>query len=236
MFYELRIAWRTVCKEGVGSLFKKIRIYFGDLAAAAGFFFARRPEPKPDAIIKFAWEVGCGLICPTQEKSEISHLLDWLSKRPQPHAVLEIDTCNGGTLFCWCALAVPDAPVINLDLPGGIHGGGYPYWKIFLYRRFAEPGQKIHLLRGDSHEPAVLEAVKKLLPLGGLGFLFIDGDHTLDGVQRDYEMFSPLVKFGRTSIFHDISAHRREYNCHVDKFWNELKQGRECWEFIEDPE
>jgi predicted O-methyltransferase YrrM len=236
MFYELRITWRTICKEGLGSFFKKIRIYFSDLAMAVGFMFAQRPEPRPDAIIKFIWTVGRGLICPAQEKSEFASLLEWIARHPQPRAVLEIGTCRGGTFFCWCALAAADATVISLDLPGGIHGGGYPYWKTFLYRRFARPKQKIHLLRGDSHEPAMLDAVKKLTPPGGLDFLFIDGDHTLDGVRRDYEMYAPLVKSGGTVVFHDICVHRGELNCHVDKFWNELKQAREHWEFIENPE
>jgi hypothetical protein len=82
----------------------------------------------------------------------------------------------------------------------------------------------------------MLERVKKLIPPGGLDFLFIDGDHTLEGVRSDYDMYSPLVKPSGTIIFHDICVHRPEFNCHVDKFWNELKKGREYWEFIENPD
>ena len=37
-------------------------------------------------------------------------------------------------------------------------------------------------------------------------------------------------------VFHDICTHDAKFNCHVDKFWNGLKQGREHWEFIENPE
>jgi predicted O-methyltransferase YrrM len=235
MFYELRITWRTTRKEGFAALCKKIRIYFTELMSALVFPFTKYPEPKPAAVMKFVWEVAYGLIRPAQIKSEFSQLLDWMAKRPQPKAVLEIGTCHGGTLFCWCALASPEATIMSLDLPGGIHGGGYPYWKTFLYRRFAQTKQKIHLLRGDSHDPVLLEEVKKLLPPGGLDFLFIDGDHTLEGVRQDYEMFSPLVKSGGAIVFHDVCKHFDEYDCHVDKFWNELKQGREHWEFIENP-
>jgi predicted O-methyltransferase YrrM len=234
MFYELSIAWKTIRKEGLGSLFNKLRIYFGDLAAAANFLAARRPAATPDAIVKFIWSAGRGLIAPGQFKSELIGLLNWMSQRP-PRAVLEIGTARGGTLFCWCALAAPAATVISLDLPQGIHGGGYPPWKTFLYKRFAGSKQKLHLLSGDSHEQIMLVTVKKMLPPGGLDFLFIDGDHTLDGVRRDYEMYSPLVKSGGAIVFHDICTHGAEFNCHVDKFWNELKQGREHWEFIENP-
>lgn len=235
MFYELRITWRTIRNEGFGSLLGKIRIYFGDLAAAVGFLAARRPEAKADAIINFIWKAGRGLICPGQARSEISGLLRWMETRPAPRAVLEIGTCRGGTLFCWCAMAAPDATVISLDLPGGIHGGGYPAWKILLYRRFAQARQRMHLLRGDSHQAAMLETVKRLVPPGGLDFLFIDGDHTLAGVRQDFETYSPLVKSGGAIVFHDICVHLPVYDCHVDELWNELKLGREHLEFIENP-
>jgi predicted O-methyltransferase YrrM len=235
MFYELRITWRTLCQEGFGSLIAKLRIYFGDLFAAAGFFKVRRPAANPAAIIKFIWEVRRGLICPGQAKSELSGLLQWMSGRPAPRAVLEIGTARGGTLYCWCAMAASNATIISLDLPGGIHGGGYPSWKTLLYRRFAQPGQHMHLLRGDSHNPVMLDAVRKIVPAGGLDFLFIDGDHTLAGVQQDYELYSPLVKAGGAIVFHDICIHLPKYDCHVDKLWNRLKQGREHWEFIENP-
>lgn len=235
MCYELRIAARTIRHEGVGSLFHKVGVYFHDLGSVAGFLQARRPEPTPDSIMNFLWSAGDGVIAPGQSKVELSGLLNWMKQRPPPRAVLEIGTARGGTLFSWCALAAPDATVISLDLPGGIHGGGYPPWKLLLYRRFARPGQSIHLLRGDSHNPRMLEAVKNLLPPGGLDFLFIDGDHTLAGVRNDYEMYSPLVKSGGAIVFHDICVHRPEFNCHVDELWNQIKQGREHWEFIENP-
>jgi predicted O-methyltransferase YrrM len=235
MFYELSIAWKTIQKEGLGSLINKLRIYFGDLAAAVSFLAARQPEAKPDAVIQFIWEAGGGLICPGQFESELAGLLDWMAQRPPPRAVLEIGTARGGTLFCWCALATPEATVISLDLPQGIHGGGYPPWKTLLYRRFAGQAQTLHLLRGDSHNPAMPDVVKKMLPADGLDFLFIDGDHTLDGVRRDYEMYSPLVKPGGAIVFHDICTHALEFNCHVDQFWNELKRDRVYREFIENP-
>src|SRR6185437_6943477 len=168
-------------------------------------------------------------------KKELGSLLSWIKGRPAPSAVLEIGTARGGTLFCWCALAAPQATIISLDLPGGIHGGGYPVWKKSLYARFATAKQKLRFLRGDSHSQEMLENVKKLLPPGGLDFLFIDGDHTLEGVRKDFDMYSPLVKRGGAIVFHDICVHRVEFDCHVDEFWTQVKQGREHWEFIEDP-
>jgi predicted O-methyltransferase YrrM len=235
MFYELRIALRTIRQEGISSLFGKLNVYFSDRLAAKKFLRTPRPKPTPDAIVDFLWDAGDGVIAPGQSKKELLELLNWIKKRPVPRAVLEIGTARGGTLFCWCALAAPDATILSLDLPGGIHGGGYPPWKLSFYRHFAEPKQTMHFLRGDSHKQEMFEEVKKRLPAGGLDFLFIDGDHTLSGVRSDYEMYSPLVKPGGAIVFHDICVHRVEFDCHVDEFWDKLKQGREFWEFIEDP-
>jgi len=233
MFYEIRIALKTLRQEGIGSLVNKLRTYFHDMFSAVGFMTSKRPKPSPEPIINFLWSAGGGVIAPGQSKKELADLLSWTQRRPAPSAVLEIGTARGGTLFCWCALAAPDATIISLDLPGGIHGGGYPLWKKFFYARFATHKQKIHFLRGDSHSQEMLENVKKLLPPGGLDFLFIDGDHTLEGVRKDFEMYSPLVKRGGAIVFHDICVHRIEFDCHVDEFWNQLKQGREHWEFVE---
>jgi predicted O-methyltransferase YrrM len=235
MFYELKLALRTIRSEGIGPLSNKIRTYFSDRLAAKKFQRATRPEPTPNAIIEFLWNAGNGIVAPGQSKMELSGLLNWMQQRSKPLAVLEIGTARGGTLFCWCALSSPDATIISLDLPGGIHGGGYPPWKLNFYRQFARPSQKIHFLRGDSHRQQMLDEVKKRLPPEGLDFLFIDGDHTLAGVTSDYEMYSPLVKLGGAIVFHDICVHRVEFDCHVDVFWNKLKQGREHWEFVENP-
>jgi len=235
MFYELQIALRTIRREGVGSLLSKIKVYLGDRSAVKNFIRTPRPTVTPDALVKFLWTAGNGVIAPGQSKKELSELLKWIEGRPAPNSVLEIGTARGGTLFCWCAIAAPDATIISLDLPGGIHGGGYPPWKTSFYRQFAGPKQKIHFLRGDSHKKEMLDEVKKRLPAGGLDFLFIDGDHTLEGVRCDYEMYSSLVKSGGVIIFHDICVHRPEFDCHVDEFWGKLKQGREYWEFVENP-
>ncbi|MEM4004410.1 MAG: class I SAM-dependent methyltransferase, partial [Desulfurococcaceae archaeon] len=72
-------------------------------------------------------------------------------------------TASGGTLFLFCQVAEPDATVISVDLPGGLFGGGYPEWRIPLYKSFAKEGQRIHLIRVDSHDPKTLEIVKRIL-------------------------------------------------------------------------
>ena len=80
--------------------------------------------------------------------------------------------------------------------PGGQFGGGYPEWRNSLYESFAICKQKIHLVRENSHAYATLNILKKILEEHRLDFLFIDGDHTYNGVKRDFEMYSKLLRKG----------------------------------------
>jgi hypothetical protein len=56
-------------------------------------------------------------------------------------------------------------------------------------------------------------------------FLFIDGDHSYEGVKKDFEMYSPLVKSGGLIAFHDIvdTDLIRSAGHGVHIFWRQLK-------------
>ncbi|MBS7612607.1 class I SAM-dependent methyltransferase, partial [Candidatus Bathyarchaeota archaeon] len=143
-------------------------------------------------------------IKPAQVKEEITVLLRIL-KSLNLRRCLEIGTAGGGTLFLFAQASRPDALLISVDLPGGPFGGGYPAWKMPLYKSFTRYAtQKIHLLRADSHDPSTLRRVKEILGDAPLDFLFIDGDHTYEGVKKDFEMYSPLVRKSGIIAFHDI--------------------------------
>jgi predicted O-methyltransferase YrrM len=75
--------------------------------------------------------------------------------------------------------------------------------------------------------------LKRILGDTPVDFLFIDGDHTYEGVKKDYEMYSPLVKKGGLIAFHDICYHAQEPRCQVDKFWKEVKKGKKATEIID---
>jgi predicted O-methyltransferase YrrM len=167
-----------------------------------------------------------------QIKEEFLELLKIFQKQ-NPKYILEIGTANGGSLFCFCKLAREDATIISIDLPGGKFGGGYPEWKIPIYKAFAKKNQKLYLLRNDSHSQETLEEVKKILNGNQLDFLFIDGDHSYEGVKKDFEMYSPLVRKGGIIGFHDI-APGGEKELGVPVFWKEIKKHFDFDEFIYD--
>jgi len=170
-------------------------------------------------------------IRPAQIPEEISKLLEIVDKR-RPKIVCEIGTASGGTLYLFTRIAQPNAKIISIDLPGGKFGGGYPEWKSPLYKSFRRQNQKIYLIREDSHSPATVEKVKKFLSGERIDFLFIDGDHTYEGVKKDFEMYSPLVKANGIIALHDIAIHPPKTGCEVHKFWQENKNNFKYLEII----
>ena len=167
-----------------------------------------------------------------QVKYEITKLLEIL-RDLKPKIILEIGTAGGGTLYLFTRIIDPEATILSVDLPGGFFGGGYSKWKTPLYQSFAKKGQEIKLLRADSHNPETFKLVKNVLVDKKVDFLFIDGDHTYEGVKRDFNMYSSLVKEGGIIAFHDIAEHDPSSSCKVNKFWNELKDDYEYLEIIE---
>lgn len=223
MFYEAQTAVRTIRQEGVSALLKKVFIYASQLKHARRFLASHSPYPSDIAgILDYERLHGYGLFPSGQVRSEIAALAE-VVQQLRPKNVLEIGTANGGTLFLWCRLSQPDGKIISLDLPGGIHGGGYPAWRTKLYSAFAAPSQDLHLLRADSHSAESLDAVKQILRNEPLDFLFIDGDHSFEGVKMDFTNFSPLVRKGGVVALHDVAPHRPEFKCEVNRFWNEVK-------------
>jgi len=187
-----------------------------------------------EKLVDFSFNWLGGLIRPMQVREEIIELLKLLSEI-KPKVILEIGTANGGTLFLFSRVASSDATIISIDLPGGEFGGGYPDWKIPLYKAFARENQQIYLIRADSHDPKTLEQVKKILNGRKVDFLFIDGDHTYEGVKKDFEMYSPLVRKGGIIAFHDIVSGPEENVGGVPKFWQELKsKDKEFLEIVKD--
>jgi cephalosporin hydroxylase len=171
-------------------------------------------------------------IAASQLKEEICGLLKTLAARP-PRTLVEIGVYKGGTLFLFTRMAAPDALIVSLDLPPIRLGVGYPPWRARLFRSFAQPSQKLELLQGDSHEPATVERLKRVLDGRSIDFLMIDGDHTYEGVKADYQMYHSLVARGGLIALHDIVP-RVKHPCGVPQFWQEIKQTEQTREFVRD--
>jgi len=178
---------------------------------------------------------GKGYYRTLELKQNMAELLELVKRVQQisPKRVCEIGTFKGGTLFIWCQLAAPDACIYSIDLPGGQFGGGYDERSIPFFQSFCRPGQRLECLRGSSHDEAIRGAMQRGLNGDALDFLFIDGDHSYEGVKRDFEFYSPLVRPGGLIGFHDIVKREQQPDIEVHKFWNEIKGRFRHEEFIE---
>lgn len=170
-------------------------------------------------------------IQPLQVKPEILDLLNILNEK-KPKIILEIGTAKGGTLYLWSRIAAPDAKIISVDLPEGPFGGGYPKWRMPLYRSFARDNQKIYLIRANSHSSQTVLRVEKILDGNKIDFLFIDGDHTYEGVKEDFETYTTYANKKGIVAFHDIVENKSDEIWQVYRFWKEIKQDYNHQEII----
>lgn len=166
-----------------------------------------------------------------QKPRELASFVDWLAHRPAPRTVVEIGTLRGGTLAAWCAIAAPDAVIISVDLPGGEWGGGYSDHDVPRLLGLARPGQRLELVRGDSHDPGVQRSVRLCLGEREVDLLFIDGDHSEEGAWADFNDYSQLVAEGGVIAMHDILPHPDVPGCDVDLAWASVRA--ENWKTIE---
>jgi cephalosporin hydroxylase len=193
-----------------------------------------RKSKTVDDILKIAFNLI--IAWSGQIKEEIKNLLLLLNK-VKPKVVLEIGTARGGTLFLFSNVAHEEAILISVDLYQTIEV------KV-LFRYIKKEKQKIYLIQGDSHSIETLRKIEEILKGIKVDFLFIDGDHSYEGVKKDFEMYSPLVRKGGIIAFHDIipdyytryGIKTGSWAGEVYKFWNEIKERYENLEIVKDRE
>jgi predicted O-methyltransferase YrrM len=166
----------------------------------------------------------------SQKIRELAPLVAVLRRR-NLKTVVEIGSAAGGTFFAWCELAAADALIVSIDLPGGPFSPNAG--SVERLRAYARHEQRLYFFRDDSHLPATKEALVRVLAGRSIDFLFIDGDHSYEGVRRDFDLYAPLVGRGGIIAFHDIAPHPPESGCRVEQLWNEIKPNRTCTEYID---
>ena len=167
-----------------------------------------------------------------QKPPEFSGFLRYLSERPRPSTVVEIGTAQGGTLGALCEMATDDALIVSIDVPGGDFGGTsdvYGQRDTDKMASYANEGQRVEFIQADSQKVETVKALERILDGRRIDLLFIDGDHSYEGVKRDYELYSPLAS--GIIAFHDILEHTSEKRSQVHLLWEEIKNERTTREF-----
>ncbi|MGI9301940.1 MAG: O-methyltransferase [Gammaproteobacteria bacterium] len=165
-------------------------------------------------------------VATVQKESEILALVEAVAAL-KPAVIVEIGTANGGTCFLWANLA--SKKVISCDLKHSELSRNF-------YSAFPPPDStcEVTLLTGDSHQQAMKDRLLRELDGERIDFLFIDGDHTELGVERDYHMYRDFVRPDGLIAFHDIVEKQPLASNQVYHFWKRLREKTDTKEFIDD--
>ena len=180
-------------------------------------------------LVRRAFRVGM-----IQKRGEILDLLREV-RRLRPRRVLEIGSAAGGTLFLWTRAATADATVVSVSLPDGADGSPAEARAVRRLAALGRRRQRVHLLRDSSHSSGARRKLVELLDGRPLDFLFMDGDHSYDGVARDFSEYVPLVRPGGLVALHDIHPHSRGWGGEVPRFWGEIRERHVTREFLASP-
>jgi cephalosporin hydroxylase len=158
-----------------------------------------------------------------------------LVRRLRPPVVVEIGTHRGGTLVCWAAVAAPAAHLISIDMISAAEGLGARDEDFARVRGRLQPGQTLTAINGDSHAPETRRQLGRVLAGALVDLLWIDGDHSYDGVKQDFDMYGPLVRSGGLIAFHDIRASTAFPAIRSPVFWEEVRTRHRTRELIANP-
>ena len=158
-----------------------------------------------------------------QKKREWIDFIVEISKT-ELNNVLEIGCYDGGTTMFLSHLT---KNLITIDQPNPSRFDTYKYFlddKNLYGSKLLNTITNFNYISGSSHLESTINEVKNLLNGEKLDLLFIDGDHSYEGVKQDYNMYIELVRSGGIIAFHDIheSSFHERHGCFVHNFWKEL--------------
>ena len=138
---------------------------------------------------------------PFFEKEEPKFLTNILRKLPSNPLILEIGTFRGMSAIL-IAVNRRDAKIITIDSHIGMPEFEYLDSSASMVLKNLK---KAGVFERVSHYPLPSQEFNYLSQR--LDLLFIDGDHTFEGVSHDYYKFLPWVKKGGWILFHDFGTH-----------------------------
>lgn len=160
-----------------------------------------------------------------QHKDEIVPFVEYLLKKWNNDLTnkiaVEIGVRHGGTVSLWCELGFK--LVIGVDY-GGIDSLGEEE-TLKLATEMENQYKNYQFVYGDSHSNDTIYKVDNILGDSEIDLLFLDGDHSYKGVEKDYKEYSVFVKSGGLIVFHDIvnSELTRSAGQGVSRFFREFQ-------------
>ena len=181
----------------------------------------------------FGLEIG--ELAASQKRDELLPFLDRVAA-VAPRAVCEIGTSAGGTLYLLTRVAADDAVIVSVDLDTPPHlAAARKAWRAQASGSSASR---------ETRTPSRCAIASKRRSTGGPSTCSSStGDHSYEGVKRDWELYSPLVRAGGVIGLHDMQedyatsrgTQTAAISGEVPRFWRELREGHRTEELIADP-
>ena len=173
--------------------------------------------------------LGVGAV---QLPEEIGPALAYLAEE-SPQRVCEIGTEHGGTTLLLSQLLPSVTVMVGVDL----FIKNRP-----MLERLRREHQRFHLINGSSCSLKTVARITKLLDGSLLDVAFIDGNHSYEGVLKDFLLYRHLVRENGFILFHDIvQDHRARYQRETMRWsggvpilWTQLKSLYPFREFVQD--
>jgi predicted O-methyltransferase YrrM len=151
--------------------------------------------------------------CYIQQVKEEFTLLAYFLNSFKPHNILEIG-CKGGTFYMFNKFST--GKKIGLDIDDQYLQNIYFY----MY------GEDFTFIKANSQTEETVRSIENIC--NQFDFIFIDGDHSYEGVKRDFELYKKFLSPRGYIGFHDIDPNhvfRDGPGGQVYKFWQELDYG-----------
>lgn len=144
----------------------------------------------------------------------------------KPKVFVEIGTRHGGSLWMISQFLPDESIIVSIDLPGmgwGTTTSGPNREKVT--QDLINNNKRVFLITDNSQLESTVKKLKSIIKKDTIDLLFIDGDHTWNGVSKDWELYSPLVSDGGIIAFHDIfrPVNKKHLKIQVYLLWEVLK-------------
>lgn len=163
-----------------------------------------------------------GSVQTIQEEHEWDFYLTYLENNIKINSMIEVGTAWGGSLYGFAQISDPQATIITIDDNSKNCKFSDLQDKERHIRGYCKRDQDVHFLHMDSHSQECNDKVKEILGDKKVDFLFIDGDHSYDGVKADYQTYSKYVREGGVIGFHDVAGFQEQEG--VKRHWDEIKE------------
>jgi cephalosporin hydroxylase len=169
-----------------------------------------------------------------QKPTEILSFLRF-AREIEPRTCCEIGTWQAGTLFLLAHLLRSVSLLVGVDTL---------LQNEAKLRDLVPPRVRLGLVEGPSAATETLSRVREILAGEKLDLLFVDGDHTYEGVSTDFRAYRSFVREGGIVAFHDIVPDYRSrfgwrtgpWGGNVPRLWQQVRGLYESVEFVDDLE